>query len=380
MRIVVFTCNYPPRINPRAFRVEKFVKLNSKEHEILVITSKIKGFTVKEPNEIRCGFAINLDDTFKNSIKKYKFFRILHKTFWPDDQLLFQFYFLINYFFRFRKKNDLILTVSHPFSIHAAGWVLKKVFGHQWIADIGDIYYGNQHHSGMSKWYERTILSSADHIVVNAESVKVHFLKWYDLPLDKITVIQNGIHIDVSKIKKTKSDSIRLSFIGNTYDKVREAIPELEVLLRFINLDSSGKYRIQLFGKQYFKVIQWCEKHPGLISISYCKNEEELIHAYSNTDLLINFANKENPGLPSKLEEYLASGLPVINFYYTEDDPSRLFLNSNSSLIYSCDLNAPDLKALKKFIEFNRKFNPSTTPPDDESFKINWKKVILKTT
>lgn len=378
MRIVVFTCNYPPRMNPRAFRVEKFVKLISHEYEILVVTSKIMGSIEKELNVIRCGFTLNLDSTLRNSIKKYKFIRFLHKAFWPDDQFLFQFYFLINYLFRIRKRDDLIITVSHPFSSHMIGWFLKKVCRHKWIADIGDIYFGNQHHSKLSKWYERTILNSVDHIVVNAESVRNHFLKLYSLKPEIITVIQNGIHIDVSKIRKTKSDTIRLSYIGNTYEGIREAIPELEALLRLTILDTSHKYLIQLFGKQYFKVIEWCEKNPGLICISYCKNEEDLIEAYSKTDLLINFANKNNPGLPSKLEEYIASGLPVINFYYTEHDPSRLFLNSNTSLAYSCNLNAPDLQALKEFIEFNRNVSLSTMPPVDETFKINWKKVFLK--
>ncbi len=378
MRIIVFTCNYPPRMNPRAFRVEKFVKLNSKEYDILVVTSKIKGFNLKGPNVIRCGFAINLDDTFKSSIKKYKFIRLLHKAFWPDDQLLFQFYFLINYFFRFRKKNDLILTVSNPFSSHMIGWFLKKICRHKWIADIGDIYFGNQHHSMLSKWYERKILNSTDHIVVNAEILRNHFLKLYPLASEKITVIPNGVHIDASKINKTKSDTIRLSYIGNTYQDIREAVQELELLLKLISSNKSHKYQIQLFGRQYFKVIEWCEQLHGLINISYCKNEEELIQAYSNTDLLINFANKNYEGLPSKLEEYVASGLPIINFQYTEQDPSCLFLHSNTSIAYYCNLNAPDIQAMQTFIELNRDSDPIKKATSSDQAIHSWKSVLSK--
>jgi glycosyltransferase involved in cell wall biosynthesis len=258
------------------------------------------------------------------------------------------------YLLKYRKKEDIIITVSNPFSSHLIGLILKKFGKHPWKMDIGDIYYGNQHHSWLSKWFERIILNSADHIVVNAESLRNHFLTLYRLLQEKITVIPNGVHIDLSKINKTKSDTIRLSYIGNTYQDIREGIPELELLRKMVTLDNSNKYQIQLYGTQYFKVSEWSERHPGFISISHCKNEEELIQAYSNTDILVNFAHRNNPGLPSKLEEYVASGLPIINFYYTEQDPSYVFLNTNTSIAYHCNLNAPNIQALQTFIELTR--------------------------
>ena len=147
MRIVVFTCNYPPLINPRSFRIEKFVKLNSGEHEILIITSPVNGFIQNEKKVIRCGLQMNRDSVYRNSLKKYSFLRFLHKLIWPDDKILHPFLYLINYLFKYRHKDDHIITVSNPFSSHLIGLVLKKFFKHRWTADIGDIYFGNQHFS-----------------------------------------------------------------------------------------------------------------------------------------------------------------------------------------------------------------------------------------
>ncbi len=376
MRIVVFTCNYPPLINPRSFRIEKFVKLNSGEHEILIITSPIDESIQNEKNVIRCGLQMNWDSAFRNSLKKYSFLRFLHKLIWPDDKILHPFLYLMNYLFKYRQKNDLIITVSNPFSSHLIGLVLKKIFKQRWTADIGDIYFGNQHFSFLSKFLERIILKSADHIVVNSNSLQEHFISHYNLSRDIFSVIPNGIHLNASKIKHIPSPIIRISFIGNTYPETREAITELNILIELAKMDLERKICIQLYGNQFYKVQLFAKKYPELVQIRFCKNELELMDAYSNTDILINFANKNNPGLPSKLEEYLATGLPILNFIYSKTDPSFIFLNNHKAYVHHVNLNSPDLKLLNYFIQQNngkQQINPAS---QDEQIKNSWQTLF----
>lgn len=322
MRIVIFSCNYPPLINPRSFRVDNFVKSLNPEQDYLVFTSYIVNNKTENNKIIRCGRKINPDSTLKSSFKKYSLIRFFHKLYWPDLYLFDSIIYLLHYLFRFRQKEDQIVTVSHPFSTHFAGLIVKKFYGQHWTADIGDIFYHNKHHSFFSRFYEKAVLLSADVIVVNAISLRDYFVAKYSLDAGKFEIRPNGLHIDVTKIQKTPSSHLRLSYIGNTYEDIRDALEEMKILVELVINYPDLKIRIQLFGTQHYNLLKFAALYPGLIHICNCKNEDELISAYSNTDILINFANKNYPGVPSKLEEYAASGLPVINFIHLVSDAS----------------------------------------------------------
>lgn len=350
MRLVVFTTNYPPLNNPRAFRMDHFVQANIDKGELIVITSPVKEYIEKDKRVIRCGLRMKTDSRYRNPLKRYSILRFLHKLCWPDDKIIHQIFYLIHYLFRYRKKDDQILTVSNPFSCHLIGLLLKKLWQHNWKADIGDSYFGNQHYSFLSTYFEGIVLRTADQIIVNSDSLKNHFLLNYNIPVEKISVLPNGIRIDATRIKHIPSDFTRLSYIGNTYATTREAIDELHLLIDLAKKHPELKLRIQLFGNQFYKVHDLEKRYPELIQISYCKNEDELIEAYSNTDVLINFANKNNPGLPSKLEEYVSTGIPILNFYLKESDSSLYYFKDQHSEVYHCCISQPNLATLRYFI------------------------------
>lgn len=317
--------------------------------ETLIITSPVKGFAKHEDEIVRTGLPMKVYNPIRESLKKYSFVRSMHKLFWPDDKLFHQFFYLLAYLFKYRKKDDRIITVSNPFSAHLIGMFLRKICGHRWTIDVGDVFYSYHHYSFLNRWFEKKVILNADEIIVNSESLRNHFLSLYKIPTEKIRVISNGTQLDFSKLKHIASETIRLSYIGNTYDHTREAIEEMRILIACAKR-SGKKMRIQLFGNQFHKLHQLQKEHPELIQIAYCYNDEELLNAYAQTDILINFANKNNPGLPSKLEEYAVSRLPVINFVYTEADASCPYLHETKCIVCHINIEAPDMQKLIDFV------------------------------
>jgi glycosyltransferase involved in cell wall biosynthesis len=377
MRWIVFAYNLPPINNPRAKRISKMRTLVNNKIETLYFTRRVKDHAYENWDIIPCGHAIAAAQTTRNKLKKYAFIRFIHRLFWPDDFIFYQIVCLFKYIFNYSNPADKILTVSNPFSSHLIGLLIKKFTGRIWIADIGDTFYNEQRPSLINKLFEKIILNAADQIIVNSESLNQHFQKLYTIPPEKIVVIPNGITIIHSDILKTSTNQIRLSYIGNTYAEVREGLEELKILLQLPISYQESNYNIRLYGKQSYKLTQLAKYKSNVIHLAYCKNDKELIEAYSQTDILILFANQNNPGLPSKIEEYLATGIPIINFYHSESDASFRFLKLHGeNQILHVLIEDPNLNEIHNFISAFRNFRQSKIIQTDNELAASWMNVL----
>ncbi len=355
MRTVLFAVNFPPAMNPRAFRAGILFSLLSQHKEVICITSEVNEVAEKNDKIVRCGFNYDSKTNYRDKLKNNKFLRYLHSWIWPDEQIIQCIIHLMVYLVKYKQKGDGIITMSNPFSSHIIGLFLKLFFNHRWTIDVGDIYYRNKHNSKFSRLFEQWVLNKADRIIVNAESIRSYYTSTFSIPLQKIAVIPNPLHLDYSRIQKIDSELIRLSYIGNTYAGVREGKEEIKILMELVRNSSDVPLRIQLVGRQDQFLQQMAKADPELLEITHCANEEELIDAYCRTDILLDFANKNYPGLSSKLYEYLSSGLPVIQFYYSETDPSFLFLKLKMPQLLQYKIGENKPEELIRFIKLHAK-------------------------
>lgn len=344
MRIVVFASNIPPLRNPRSFRMATHLPLLHSFSDLLVLSSPNPDETLKDGFYIRRhGLTIKQNSSIRSGLKSIRLLRFLHRYLFPDDKLFHQLIYLFNYIFRYRKKEDIILTVSNPFSSHLVGWILNKWFGHRWIVDIGDVYAqpfnNNSWIVRLKSNFEKLVLESCEHIVVNAESLKNYFIKQYKIEPSKCSVLENGVHLDFSKLKRMEHETLNLVYIGNTYPETREARVEIKYLLNLAKNHPELKIRIRLYGLQHQGIYELEERHKEYLEISRCESDQELLQAYGGADFLINFANNNNPGLPSKLQEYLCSGLAIIHFKHRSEDVAEEYLSKHHANFISCQLN-----------------------------------------
>lgn len=380
MRIVVFASNIPPLRNPRSFRMTRHLPLLHSIADLLVISSPNPATCQMDESYIRRhGLAIKQNSRLRSGLKSIGLFRFLHRYLFPDDKLFHQLMYLFYYIFRYRKRDDIILTVSHPFSSHLTGWILKKWFGHRWIIDVGDLYaeplINNSWIASLKSKFERLVLSSCEHIVVNAESLKNYFIKRYKIEPSKCSVIENGVHLDFSKMQRIEHQELNLVYIGNTYPRTREAIAEIEHLLKLVKALPELNIKIRLYGMQHQGIYDLQKQYKEFLEISRCDSDQELLQAYGRADFLINFANKNNPGLPSKLREYMCSGLPIIHYKHQSIDAAEEYLSKHNANFISCLLNSNSIDELINFLKAEHKiFIP------DRQVELNpleqWKKIF----
>lgn len=334
MRIVVFSHNYPPKRNPRSFRIRNLEQSGFFGKDYLIfsnfklVSSQFVNLT-NESDQKKWKFKkSNFLSNLKNVIQNNSFSNFLSKCILPDRFIFFQLYYLLLYIIRYRKAGDLIYTVSNPFSSHLIGIILKKYFKHTWHADIGDVYYSMM----TSNWWihsaiERSVVLYSDRLILNSESIKNHFIQVYSVGMEKTQVVPNGVTIKFDNGIRVPSSVLRFSYIGNTYHPVRPGNREVEYILKYIQTHSKRPMILQLIGNQDQAIVNFAMQNPLSIKISSCNSDKELQEAYANTDILLNFSNINHPGLPSKLEEYVKSGIPIINFIHTEGDSSIEYLN-----------------------------------------------------
>lgn len=334
MRVIVFSHNYPPMRNPRSFRIRNLEQSGFFGKDYLIfsnfklVSSQLVNLT-NESDQKKWKFKkSNFLTYLKNGIRNNSFSNYLSKCIIPDRFIFLQIYYLLFYLFRYRKKDDLIYTVSNPFSSHLIGIILKKYFKHTWHADIGDVYYSmTTANWNIHRALERRVVYYSDQLILNSESIKNHFINKYSIGMEKMLIIPNGVSIKFDRKIRAAASVLRFSYIGNTYHPVRPGMKEVEFILNFIQTKSKHPIILQLFGNQNQELVNIAFQNPLSMRIDYCNTDQELEAAYANTDLLINFANINHPGLPSKLEEYVKSGIPIINFIHTEGDSSIEYLN-----------------------------------------------------
>ena len=359
MRIVIFSHNYPPKRNPRSFRIQNLEQSGFFGEDYLIISnSKVQASQSirfndnlfnKKWNANKLKFIANL----KNWIRYNQFGNFLSKCIIPDRFVFIQVYYLVLYLVKYRRADDLIYTVSNPFSSHLIGIVLQKYFKHEWHADIGDVYFSAiTANWSIHKTIERKVLVSANRIILNSESIRNHFIKVYSIAVKKTQLVPNGVSIKFENSSRIPSPILRFSYIGNTYHPVRPAMLEADFILRYFNLHPDRAMVLQLFGNQSPELIKLAVRNPHLLKISTCHSDSDLLEAYSITDILINFANVSNPGLPSKLEEYVQCGRPVLNFIYSENDASFEYLNSQKVMCLHINISILDEHYFEKVERF----------------------------
>ena len=232
-----------------------------------------------------------------------------------------------------------VITSSSPFYCHIVGAKLRKKFKFSWIADYRDLWSANHVNGRQDKTmleYERYILNAADACITVSKGLRNDLRKVYNGP---IHVIYNGYHL----LNKTKeivySKKCKVEYTGQIYGQFQnlkdpvtffENSPisrELGVTITFSGLSSS-------YVSSYFRSKG--RKLPGFIkTIGQLSNEEAIIRQKNaNFLLFLNWNSNDDRGvIPSKIFEYISSGIPIIISGNTNDSElKQIILKSGYQL------------------------------------------------
>lgn len=351
-RLVIFSPYHLPLVNPRSIRINNLIKEIQNHSDYLYITNPVQNSEEVFKNEKLHGFKLSIQQG--NTIQNNHLLQFISRFSWPDPFLLNSVYHFFIYFFKYRKKTDNIYTCSNPISIHSIGLLSKLLFIKKpyWVADIGDLlqYADNSYFKFITPYYEKIIVKHADKIIVNSSAIFSYLAKKFPEQKEKLHIIYNGTSFNSNPLKYVLEKPLPITYIGNSYNPIRNGIEELSILLEIHSKLSSKNIEsiIRLIGRQNQELINKFQL-PAIQFINYCTGSE-LQEYYCSARLLFSLANKNYPGMPSKIEEYCRTGIPIIYFCYSKNDPGISYLQNHDNFFIFI-LGSTDKIDLYNFIE-----------------------------
>ena len=330
-----------PAKNPRAFRTTELAKELANQGHNVTLYAVLGCYNYKEyedKNRLRIRnigkmiFAtINSDETNSYTTITRILNRLLNRLLeFPNIELMFRIPGIIN-----QEKNiDLLISVAAPFPIHwgcaLSKTFYKKSFPAIWVADCGDPYMGNNKDQEQKKYFyfkyiEKWFCRLADHITVPFEGAKEGYFAEFR---NKIKVIPQGINFSEIELCPDKPEYKvpTFAYSGVFFNEIRNPSAFLNYLS---TLDKEFKFIV------YTKTPDILEPYINTLGDKLEIHEyiprNKLIYELSKMDFLVNFENKTNIHLPSKLIDYALTKRPILSIpsYSLPVNTINEFLNGN---------------------------------------------------
>lgn len=353
MKLLIITYSYAPDLTPRAFRWSAVAeRLAAMGHDVQVLCAAASGSPLLEANNgvtvhrvrdwllnassrvmagapvprpagSRVGsFAIR--GALRNAVRGL--WRLLH---WPD----YACGWLIPAIREGRRicarnQFDWIISVSHPFTGHLVGMLVKDYApAANWLVDIGDPFFlmkepspnNRRLYGWLSRWIERRVVVGADILSVTTESTGRLYESHFALPHAKVWVVPPLLSLPAMPAPRAREadQPIRLVFVGTLYRNLRS--PKFMLSCLSALAERLGKQRLEL---HIYGAINDCasdlescpEPLKSALSLHGMVERTAVLQAMVDADILVNIGNDSETQLASKVIEYMAVGRPILNF------------------------------------------------------------------
>lgn len=249
-----------------------------------------------------------------------------------------------------------IITTGPPHSLHLIGLQLKKSDNIQWVADFRDPWTTIGYHKQLKltkaaqkkhKLLEKSVLQTADKVIVTSEVTKKEFSKITDKP---ISVITNGYDL-LPSIKTNLDSKFSMAHIGSLLSERNPTI--LWQVLKDLIDNQPGfahDFKLKLVGYVSEEVLKEIDS-SGLIdyleNIGYVSHKQA-VESQRNAQLLllIEIDSPETVSIiPGKIFEYMVSGRPIVAIGPKGSDVERILQETNTGTYFYYD-SYNDLKRI----------------------------------
>ena len=368
-RILIISPGYFPKEQPRAFRWTALAEYWANAgHEVHVLCTK--HYQWPEDSKVnkvlvhRVGHG-NLMDFFyeilgvknrrdqavsgskqkknsKNGLGKFLYqlnTLFWRRMYWPDGSCIWYFPAQRKARSRLNQQTfDVLISVSLPFTSHWLGLRLKKRFPElRWLVDIGDPFAflreapKNNHklYGQLNFIAERKVLEQADAVAVTVEQAKDAYLDHFSGLQTEISIIPPLFVASEPEIPQDISfdeNRLTLAYFGAFYDGIRSPLHFLRLLeaIAMAMPDLYQQLEICFFGGIGGKAQDCFKEFPALahsFKLYEAISRPQALFLMQQTDILLNIGNLTIHQLPSKSVDYLASGKPILNISYHQEDP-----------------------------------------------------------
>ncbi len=380
-RLVIFNPFHFPVVNPRSIRIQNLLNVLASRYNYIFITNPGEDVGLVLDNRIKFHGTQITSASFRNRLAYKLLSNCVKKIVWPDIFIFNSIYHFFIYLLKYRKTEDILLTISNPVSVHFIGIFSRIFFSKKalWIADIGDAMVKSYEPSWwnyLSLKMEEWVINHADHIIFNSEFLANYYDTKFPGLKTKSKVISNGPYLDFKDIKSVFSSQVVFSYFGNTYLPVRPAKREIEIIERIQNMIQNEDLNsiFNIIGVHYEELVDFTRGISG-IKIFPQQIGEELVMAYRRTNILVSFANVNYDVVPSKLEEYCSTGLPIICFCNDMEDASVRYLgNYPTKFIFQIGISKEE--DLQNFVIMHRFDGIQSNTLIHDSHRLRWQKYL----
>lgn len=198
---------------------------------------------------------------------------------------------------------------------------------------------------------EQKILDLSSQIII-MRHLQPHFEQEFSNYANKISVLEHPMLYAVSADPSEKDVQLKILTYAGSFNKgIREPDFMLQVLAK---LEISVECNIYAVGNCSEVLFAYAKKYPSVIHFYGSVTKEEADKAIAQSDYILSVGNRNANQSPSKIFECLATGKPIIHFYYYNQDSviSILQRYPNSLCIQITDGTTEDaLVKLRKFLE-----------------------------
>jgi glycosyltransferase involved in cell wall biosynthesis len=213
---------------------------------------------------------------------------------------------------------DYIFVTGPPFSSFITGYLLSKKTGKPLILDFRDAWlefpflrYENKLQRRLVAYWEKKVVKSASLIITVSENIKRSLIFRCPEIENRIFIIPNGYDPeDFSDVPFPEKFTI--AYLG-TIREERNPQPFLEAVEQFLkeaNI-SSEEVQVKFIGhieEEYLKIINKYSFTKTFGHLSY----KEAIKEFCKAHVALMITTGDDFFFPSRQNEYLASGLPII--------------------------------------------------------------------
>lgn len=351
MKLLIITYSYAPDLTPRAFRwaalVEELARRGNEIHVLCASSagtseSQIPGVTIfrvkdwllnasarvsvggsASASAAPKGLAVGAKVLFRRAVRG-----VWRALYWPD----YSCGWVVPAVFRARElckeqRYDWIVSVSHPFSGHIVGWLVKRYAQRsRWLVDIGDPFSlmeepaPNNHrlYGWLNRLAEDRVLRLADSISVTTLSTQQVYERYFSLPVSKVRVMPPLLSLPTLPefASSAAPAPIRLVFVGTLYRNLRSPRYLLNCLGAMLQRIPSLHIELHFYGavNDCAEELDACPDNlKSSLFVHGLVARNDVIRAMAEADVLVNIGNDSETQLASKVIEYMAMGKPILN-------------------------------------------------------------------
>ncbi len=357
-KILIVSGSFFPGNSPRAHRTTQLAKeLAHQGHEVTVLVPeqdydfsmfmKEYGFTIKSIGH-RSVQTIKPGQNRILRILERVLFRIMLSLFeYPAVKLMFQ----VNRALRKERGHDTLISIAVPYPIHWGVLLARKPrhpIAPVWVADCGDPYTGFEKSFLYKAFYlrmlTRAVFRKCSHITVPFDGAVQAYPEKFR---SKIKVIPQGFDLSNPKLFKGKTSHPvpTFAYAGSFIPGRRDPRPFIDDLI-----ENGIDFKFVIYTTQQGIFSKYSNIVGKKLFIHGFVDREELLFELSKMDFLINFHNRNEIQLPSKIIDYALTGRPILSLdsYNLDHEMVSEFLAGNYRADLKVDLDKHNIKHIAK--------------------------------